>query len=134
MSKILSIDYGERRIGIAISDDDQIIATRLPIIKVKDTKESIPKLTEVVEQFKPSALLFGLPLDAEGNETNMSKKIKTLATELHFSYKPTVLFRNEFYSSMYSMEMSKDHKFTRKQFDSEVARRILQEHLDDMQL
>lgn len=131
MSRILSIDYGERRIGIAISDEDQIIATRLPIIKVKDLQESILKLTEIVEKYLPATLLFGLPLDAEGKETPMSKQIKTIAEDLKFSYTPTLLFRNEFYSSIYSMDMSKDHKFTRKQFDSEVARRILQEYLDD---
>lgn len=131
MSKILSVDFGKKRVGIAISDPDQIVANKLPLLEVKDTEHAIKKLLETIQKYDATTLLFGLPLNADGEETQMSSEIRNVAEKIREQFDGEIIFRNEFYSSAYTHDMTEEHKFVRKQFDSEVARMMLQNYLDE---
>ena len=67
MNRILGIDYGERRIGLAISDSLQIIATPLDVIDRKKTPQYISIIEKIVIQRKISKIVVGLPITMKGS-------------------------------------------------------------------
>ena len=75
MSKVIGIDYGKKRIGIAISDIDQKIA--FPLITVENNK-SIEILKKIMESEKVSSIVVGVPVNLDGNNTD--------ATEMCFKF------------------------------------------------
>jgi len=72
MARILGIDYGGKRTGIAATDSLQIIATALTTV---DTKELIPFLTEYTSKEKVEKMVVGLPVHKDGNYTYLKKDI-----------------------------------------------------------
>jgi putative Holliday junction resolvase len=80
---VLAIDYGERRIGLAISDPTRTIASPAGFVTRRTGKR--PPVAELVRQAKTleaTALVLGLPLDDEGNETPRSEEVRRVAAEL----------------------------------------------------
>ncbi len=81
--RVLAIDYGERRIGLAISDPTRTIASPAGFVTRRAGKR--PPVAELVRQAKTleaTALVLGLPLDDEGNETPRSEEVRRVAAEL----------------------------------------------------
>jgi len=75
MSKVIGIDYGKKRIGIAISDIDQKIA--FPLITVENNKP-IEILKKIIESEKVSSIVVGVPVNLDGSNTD--------ATEMCFKF------------------------------------------------
>ncbi len=81
--RILAIDYGERRIGLAVSDPSGIIATPAGFILRRAGKR--PPIAEIVRRgtdLEVTGFVVGLPLDAEGDETARSAEARAIAAEL----------------------------------------------------
>ena len=78
----LAIDYGERTIGLAVAHI--LTGSARPLDPVKNTSiEGVDKaLSEQIRQWRPSRIVVGLPLDGEGNDTAMSRKVRTFANRL----------------------------------------------------
>ena len=64
--RILGLDWGHRRIGIAISDSDGMLATPYSTIAAKDTQDDINAILAIVEQEGVGLILVGLPLSLDG--------------------------------------------------------------------
>jgi putative Holliday junction resolvase len=62
--KYLAIDFGEKNIGIAISDDKGIIAQPFTVIKRKSDDDSIEKVAAIISSEKITALILGIPAGA----------------------------------------------------------------------
>ena len=67
MSRILGLDYGERRIGLAVSDPSRIIAKPLTVIDRKKTADYISILSTIISTHKVTSIVVGLPLTLKGN-------------------------------------------------------------------
>ncbi len=81
--RVLAIDYGERRIGLAVSDPTRTIASPAGFVTRRAGKR--PPVAELVRQaqtLEATALVLGLPLDDEGNETPRSEEVRRVASEL----------------------------------------------------
>lgn len=81
--RVLAIDYGERRIGLAISDPSRTIATPAGFILRRAGKR--PPVAEMIRRFETldaSAFVVGLPLDGEGNDTPRATEVRELARAL----------------------------------------------------
>ncbi len=79
----MAIDWGERRIGLAISDPSGMIATPAGVIRRKVGKR--PPLAELVRRavsLEARGIVMGLPLDGEGEDTPRSLECRTVAAEL----------------------------------------------------
>jgi putative Holliday junction resolvase len=72
MARIIGIDYGGKRTGIATTDSLQIIATALTTV---DTKELIPFLRDYTSKEKVEKMVVGLPVHKDGNYTYLKKDI-----------------------------------------------------------
>jgi len=100
--KLLGIDYGRRRIGIATTDETGICIRGCPTIDRKKCPDSVSALSEIIDRESPEALVFGVPLGPHDEETVMSREIRIFAERIHTSLpkKLPIHFVDESYSSI----------------------------------
>jgi len=81
--RLLAIDYGERRIGLAISDPTGTIASPAgAIVRRTGKRPPIAELVRRAETLEARGFIIGLPLDGDGNDTPRSMQVRTIAQEL----------------------------------------------------
>ena len=81
--RILAVDWGEVRIGLALSDESQSIATPLETLARRPGKRfPMPRFLSLVEAHAPVGLLVGLPLTGEGDEGPSAAAARELADTL----------------------------------------------------
>ena len=80
--RILAIDLGEKRIGLAISDALGITAQGLPTIQIKNEQEICPKIMETINERNVTQLVFGLPKNMNGTLGPQAKKVQECAQKL----------------------------------------------------
>ena len=81
--RLLAIDYGERRIGLAISDPTGTIASPAGVIVRRAGKR--PPIAEIMrraEALEARGFVMGLPLDGNGDETPRTTEVRSIAVEL----------------------------------------------------
>lgn len=130
--KLLGIDYGEKRIGLAISDDLGLIARPIPTLKVKSLSDSINKLQRIIKKQKIDKVVVGLPLGPKGGETKQSIQTRYFVDALKSTNGVKIDFWNEAHTSARAIK-KKGHRNKKKAktIDSEAARIILQEYMDN---
>ncbi|OEG70365.1 hypothetical protein ATZ36_01175 [Candidatus Endomicrobiellum trichonymphae] len=84
MSKIMGIDYGLKRIGIAITDLLRIIARPFDIIKNVSLKKNVLKILEIAKNNDVSVIVLGLPLNMNGTEGGMAETVRKFIEEIKF--------------------------------------------------
>lgn len=72
--RLLGLDFGSRRIGVAISDPLGIIARPLPCIRRRGDNRDIEAIAALVREFSVESVVLGLPLTLDGNEGDQAKK------------------------------------------------------------
>jgi len=100
--KLLGIDYGRRRLGIATTDASGEIVRGITTIDRKKKKNYFTTLKNIISNEAPSIIVIGVPLGANDEETVMSKEIREFAVELEKNL-DTILpieFIDESYSSI----------------------------------
>jgi putative Holliday junction resolvase len=79
--RIIAIDWGEVRLGLALSDEGQILASPLgTLIRRAGKRFPMPAFLESVDQHHPVGIVVGLPLTLEGEEGASAKAARQLAT------------------------------------------------------
>ena len=81
--RLLAVDYGERRIGLAVSDPTGTIASPVGFIQRRAGKRPpIAELARRAAELEAEGIVFGLPLDLAGEETPRSEEVRRIAAEL----------------------------------------------------
>lgn len=81
--RLLSVDWGEKRIGLAISDETQLIATPLDTLTRRAGKRfPMPAFLEHVTAQRPTGILVGLPLESSGAEGLVAGEARELAAAI----------------------------------------------------
>jgi putative holliday junction resolvase len=80
--RILSIDYGERRTGLAVTDELGITAQGLDTIVSAGEEEVLAKVVEAALRLKAERILLGLPLNMDGTESEKSGKVRIFGEAL----------------------------------------------------
>jgi len=97
MARILGIDYGLKRTGIAVTDPLQIIASGLDTVA---TKELMDFLKKYIEEEHVEAIIFGEPLHKDGNPTHVAKEIYKFINKVNKAFPNLkVELQDERYSS-----------------------------------
>jgi putative Holliday junction resolvase len=81
--RLLAVDYGERRVGLAVSDPSGTIASPAGFIVRRAGKR--PPIAEIIrrgEELEAAGFVLGLPLDQNGDETPRSTEVRQIAAEL----------------------------------------------------
>jgi putative Holliday junction resolvase len=134
--RILAIDHGEARIGIAISDDLGLLAHPFETIHVKKTPRPIARIVEVAAQRKITTIVLGLPARMDGTEGTAAEKVRRFSEKLAKAL-PTgtpIVFVDEYYSTVTAQEhlraCGRSARRAKPVIDQAAACVILQDYLD----
>lgn len=134
MARILAIDYGEKRCGLAATDPEQIIATA---IGFQLTKDLIPYLKKYFQEEPVEKVILGYPTKSDGSDTDSTPSIRRfkMLFEKEFPDKPIVL-HDESFSSKMAMDamvmggMKKKKRREKGNVDAVAATIILQSYME----
>ena len=134
MARILGIDYGRVRIGLALSDPLQIIASPFKTVIAKDTNTAIAQITRIVQEQDVESIVVGVPISLAGKITEQTKKVHEFIAVLKEEVKLPVLEAEERLSSVEASRIlhqkgikTGHHK---AEVDKTAAAIILQTYLD----
>ena len=132
--RILAIDYGSQRIGIAISDPTGTLARPLPFVPAKGDAKLARELADLVKKEQAELILLGLPRHMNGELGEAAEKVKAFAAHLEKATTIKIKFIDERLSTVQaSRQLQESGKDTRKQrdkIDSAAAAVLLQGYLD----
>ena len=132
--RILAMDPGTKRCGIAVCDDLRVTTRPLSIIERTSWKKLLSKISQIVSEFDAKALVIGLPLESDGSESVMSQEARSMARKFALSLPIPVFLQDERVTSYEAKrrlwESGVDLKEARKLVDSEAAAIILADFLD----
>jgi len=133
MARILCIDYGLKRSGVAVSDPLQIIATGLTTV---DSKELIPFLKKYFQHEQVELIVIGEPKDLDDSDTHATPLVKAviLKLEKEFPKIPIKKVDERFTSrlakqAMIEMGMKKKDRRNKRTVDEIAATIMLQEYM-----
>ena len=95
---ILGFDFGLRRIGVAVGQTTTLTASALQIVRHGKTPDW-PAIDRLVREWQPALFVVGLPLGAEGEETDMSRAARRFGTDLGRRFSLDVAYSDERLSS-----------------------------------
>ena len=135
--RVLAIDYGERRIGLAVSDPTRTIASPAGFIARRLGKRPpVAELARQAAQHHATAIVMGLPLDDEGNETPRSEEVRRVGAALEQRTRLSVTFIDERYSTAAALraiqEMGGSTRGRRGDIDALAATILLQHALESL--
>ena len=132
--RTIGIDYGERRVGVAISDPFGSIALGLETVVVKSLRDAVTKVSEICREKDASTVVVGLPLNMNGTRGPMVERVERFVTELAESLGIPVLTYDERLSSAMVERTLLDADMSRSKRkgvrDMLAAQVILQGYLD----
>ncbi|MDP1629494.1 MAG: Holliday junction resolvase RuvX [bacterium] len=137
--RILAIDYGQKRIGIAVSDEGGVLAFPLGKFRAlsdrwnKEENKAISReIKEICRTEKIKRIVVGLPLNLSGKETAMTEEVKEFAATLKKIVKKPVFFEKEFLTTKLAEGKLKEAgvKRIKEKIDAAAAAEILQSYLD----
>ena len=82
VGRLLGVDHGDRRIGLALSDPIPMIASPLTTLTVDNAQEAIDAIIEIVKEYNVVLVVVGFPLGMKGQETAQTKHVKNFANAL----------------------------------------------------
>ena len=126
---VLSLDIGNKRIGIAGCDPLGISITHLPAIFRKSFEEDLKEFWKICSNRKVEGLVIGNPLDMHGKETNQSIRNKKYGVKLAKCLKLPVVFINEHCSTIEAEEKFSIKNDKTGRLDSAAAAILLQQWL-----
>lgn len=133
--RLLSLDVGDVRIGVAISDPMQIISKPLEVIDRKKIK-ALDRIRELVGEYEIKEIIVGIPYGMDGEKTLQTEKVELFAKKLYnkLEHRVKIIFVDERLSTVEAHELlytignerRKNHKNV---VDKVAAAIILETHL-----
>ena len=131
--RILGIDYGSSRVGLAVSDPLHIIATPLKTIKNKSNKYLLEHIGQIVKEYGIESIVVGLPLGMNGKETKQTETVKLFSEILGKNNYKVILEDERLTTVIAKKELIKQKISTGRNkslIDQIAAALILQNYLD----
>ena len=133
-SRLMGIDPGRKRVGIAISDENKIIATPYTTIIKNKYSDFVKEIIEIFKENQIKGIVVGNPINMDGTSSNSSQSAKDLAINLSKDVTENVVLWDERLSSQGAFNLSNDFvsNTTKKvnKLDQNSAQFILQGVLD----
>lgn len=106
MPRILAVDWGERRIGLAVSDALGILATGLPTLEIRGVAEAVARVADTIRTMEADSVVVGLPLTLAGEKGEAALAAERFAARLReVSNVPVVLHDERLTSAMAERRM-----------------------------
>ena len=133
-SRLMGIDPGKKRVGIAISDENKIIATPYTTIIKNKYSDFVKEIIEIFKENQIKGIVVGNPINMDGTSSNSSQSAKDLVINLSKDVTENVVLWDERLSSQGAFNLSNDlaSNTTKKvsKLDQNSAQFILQGVLD----
>ncbi len=99
ITKLIGLDFGKSRIGIATGQMITKTATPLATIKAKSGTPHWQELDDIIKKYKPNHIVVGLPIDAKDQETDITKAAREFAELIKTRYQQPVSLISETFST-----------------------------------
>jgi len=133
-SRLLGIDPGGKRIGIALSDENKIVATPYTTIIKENYRDLVDQIKKIVKEYDIDGIVIGNPINMDGTEGPSSQSAKDLAKNLSKDITENITLWDERLSSQGAFNLSNDLSINSskkvKKLDENSAQFILQGILD----
>jgi len=133
MARILGIDFGEKRVGLALSDRLNLIASPYKTIQYASENDLLNKIKKIVSDKEIETFVLGLPLNMKGQDSNQTKKVRSFKKLLTMLELP-IFYEDERFSSVLAknslvlQNVKTGHN--KSEIDKTAAAIILQQYLD----
>lgn len=137
--KLLALDLGERRVGVATSDSMGLIASPLTVIQRASKADDFARIARLVREHGAEGLVVGHPLNADGSVGPQARRVERYTAALAEALQAeglelTVLLWDEYLSTRRAQEAmiatGRKRKDRKKRIDAVAAAVILQDYLD----
>ena len=133
-SRLMGIDPGRKRVGIAISDENKIIASPLTTIIKNKYSDFVKEIIKIVEENQIKGIVIGNPINMDGTASHSSQSAKDLAINLSKDVTKNVTLWDERLSSQGAFSLASDLAINTSKkvdkLDENSAQFILQGALD----
>jgi putative Holliday junction resolvase len=132
---LIGFDYGTKRLGVAVSDLLLTVATSYKIIYRSDLVKDIAEIKKIIKEKEIGGMVFGLPLQMNGEEGSIAAEVREFAAKLHTETGLPYFFWDERLSSsaverFLISEVDLSRQKRKKILDASAAAYILQGALD----
>ena len=134
--RFISIDYGKKRIGIAVSDPLNIIARGLCTLSNDDSFDK--KFTNILIEYTPQAIILGMPYMLSGDIGDRAIEVQSFAKTIESKYNLPIILWDERYTSKMAMEsmissgVKKKKRAKKENVDKIASAILLQDYLDSI--
>jgi putative Holliday junction resolvase len=133
-SRLLALDVGDARIGVAVCDPTGMIVTPVETVHRKNMKMDVARIADIAKREEVGAVVIGLPKNMDGTEGEQATKVRSFAKKLARETGLTVHFEDERLSTFAATERLVERGVktgtNRDLVDMEAAAIILQSFLD----
>lgn len=130
----LGLDYGSKRLGMAISDQSGTIATPLGMIKYTDDKQLMASLKEIIETKKIDVIILGFPKNMDNSIGIRAETVLAFKKKIEATFKIKVILEDERLTSKRASSILIQADMSRRKrkevIDKLAANIILQSYLD----
>lgn len=127
---VLAIDFGLARTGVAIGNTVTGGARPLETIQTEQNAARFIRIGQLVAEWRPDRVVVGLPLDAAGADTELTRRVRRFGNQLQGRFGLPVEFVDERYSSAVAEDAVKVGRDGKARIDAAAAAVILQAWLD----
>ena len=131
MSRLLALDVGDERIGVAVGDETGTLARPLTTIRRVSGAQSYQKLAELIQLHDVSAIVVGLPLLPEGDRGKQVRSTEAYVRGLKMHISLPVCYWDERDSTRHARQIQHRTGDRRHSVDAVAAAVILQTYLDE---
>jgi len=126
---IVSLDVGEKRIGVAVSDD--MVRIAVPYTTIEVDGNELVKIAELVVQQDARLIVVGYPRNQQGETTAQTRYVENFA-ELLKDFGPNIVFQDESLTSVIAEQrlIAQKKPYTKGDIDAQAAAIILQDYLE----
>jgi len=132
--RIMALDVGDKRIGIAVSDETNIISTAVDVIERKTLKQDIERIKDFTKEYKIGKIVVGLPLTMKGTKSIQTEKVNKFIDRLGEKINIPVIPFDERLSTVQGERLLIKADISRRKrktlIDKVAAQIILQTYLD----
>ena len=134
-TRILGLDIGDKRIGVALSDPTGILASPLTIIDRTTDDRAIDDILKIVTERGVKRIVVGLPCSRDGSIGHQAEKVQSFTEALRQHTTVPVEYRDERLTTVTAIRLKQEastRKLNRKtRYDAMAAAIILQEYLNE---
>lgn len=134
--RVLGIDYGTKRIGVAIGDTDTKTAVPLLVLDASSQKlEAINQIEEIIRKEEIGLVVVGMPTNMDSSQSETGYKVDKFVAELKNKFKIRIEIQDERLSTKQIEQVTKEYGFAKKGIDkdSAAAALILQSFLERLE-